>query len=132
MVAIAIGSFFNALGNGSIAAGQGTTANGGASLALGYYTTAISRYSMAAGYKTVAKAWNSFVIGSANDTSDAPTVNSWEMSDRIFQIGNGFDNLRSNALTVLRNGNTGIGVLNPAYRLEVAGRMRIRSGGSGT
>ncbi|HSR37518.1 MAG TPA: tail fiber domain-containing protein [Phnomibacter sp.] len=71
-------------------------------------------------------------LGQYNDASDAPNSIALNVSDRIFQIGNGLDNnLRTNALTVLRNGNTGIGVLDPGYRLDLAGRMRIRSGGSG-
>ena len=40
-------------------------------------------------------------------------------TDRIFQIGNGAtDAIRSNAITVLRNGNTGIGVINPTHPLS--------------
>ena len=44
-----------------------------------------------------------------------------ESYDRIFQIGNGTDEFaRSNALTVLRNGNIGIGTLTPSVPLSFA------------
>lgn len=53
--------------------------------------------------------------------------------DRIFQIGNGGSpNFRSNAVTVLRNGNVGIGnnALVPQFLLDIGGRARIRHNGS--
>jgi Chaperone of endosialidase len=50
-------------------------------------------------------------------------------TDRLFQIGNGDGFTRSNALTMLRNAFTGIGNTDPAYILDLSGRMRIRGGG---
>jgi hypothetical protein len=44
-------------------------------------------------------------------------------TDRIFQIGNGSGTTRSNALTVLRNGNVGIGTLTPSQKLQVSGNI---------
>lgn len=44
----------------------------------------------------------------------------WVATDPLFLIGNGQSNaVRSTALTILKNGNTGIGVLNPSQSLEV-------------
>jgi hypothetical protein len=53
-------------------------------------------------------------------------------SQRLFQIGNGSAaDKRRNALTILKNGNVGIGnnVLEPEYLLDLGGRMRIKDNG---
>jgi hypothetical protein len=69
------------------------------------------------------------VLGAYNNIDDNPNPVSTAPEDRIFQIGNGSaENARSNALTVLRNGNVGIGTTNPAFKMDVGGRLRIRSG----
>jgi hypothetical protein len=140
----AFGELTIASGNYSTAMGTETTANGPLSLATGYLTTA-SGYSstsmgrgsvasgetsMALGFFTTAKAYGGIAVGLLNNNADAPNGEQPEPIDRIFQIGNGNGGTRSNAFTVLRNGNAGIGVLDPTYRLDLAGRMRIRSGGS--
>jgi hypothetical protein len=43
-------------------------------------------------------------------------------TDRLFEIGNGTpaDDLRSDALVMLKNGNTGIGTSSPVTRLQFA------------
>jgi hypothetical protein len=150
---IASGNNSSALGENSVASGQGSTAmgmhsvaSGGGSTAMGIEsnasglgsaaignnTTASNAFSTAMGSYTVAKAIGGMSIGIWNDESDNPNTQLLP-SDRIFQIGNGSANAgRSNAVTVLRSGNTGIGILDPAYRLDLAGRMRIRSGGTGS
>ena len=161
LVSTALGSQTTASGIASTAMGNSTTASGNASTALGFLTTASGIYSTAMGYQTsaselgstamgyqtsasgnmsiamgistTAKAFAGVSIGSFNDQLDNPVAYSPLDFDRIFQIGNGssiFD--RRNAITVLRNGKTGIGVLEPAYLLDLAGRMRIRGGGTGS
>src|SRR6185503_2139752 len=81
------------------------------------------------GYQTYSKALGSFVVGNNNDITDNPDPNNPLPLDRIFQIGNGnFSTTRSNALTVLRNANVGIGLTNPSSTLDV---MR-GTGGGGT
>jgi hypothetical protein len=62
------------------------------------------------GSYTVARSNNSLVAGTFNDTSN---------TNRLFEIGNGTaDNARSNALTILTNGNVGIGNSNPTRPLS--------------
>ena len=124
----AMGSSSNASGIGSTAMGFSTFAVGEYSTAMGYNTIASGNNSATLGYHTVAKAFGSMSVGVLNDDSDNPGATTLP-TDRIFQIGNGTLD-RSNALTVLRSGNTGVGVLDPAYRLDLAGRVRIRSGGT--
>jgi hypothetical protein len=122
------------IGIQSAALGVDTEASGDAATAMGYKTIASGPSATALGWETVAKAIGGLAIGVNNDATDAPSQNDQNPNDRIFQIGNGnlLDDTRSNAVTVLRNGNVGIGsdVLAPAYPLDINGRMRIRSGGA--
>ena len=89
-----------------------TATTGQYSTALGA-STAIGSFSSAFGY-TVSKAYGSQTVGMFNDTSDHPDPNGPIATDRIFQIGNSTSYASpSNAITVLRNGSTGIGITNP-------------------
>lgn len=125
--AIASGDYAFALGRNLIASGEhsfctghGTLAEGNYSFASGNYTKASGNSSVAFGITTIAKAYASTVIGRYND-STALSSTSWNPEDPLFIIGNGSSPIsRSNALTVLKNGNTGIGVLHPDRRLHVA------------
>lgn len=108
-------------GNNSTSMGYATNASGAISLATGYVTTASGTAAIAMGYGTSAKALGSFTTGVYNDISDNPDPVFFTASDRVFQIGNGNSAAaRSNAFTVLRNGNTGIGVIVPLAKLHVA------------
>ncbi|MBL7749691.1 MAG: tail fiber domain-containing protein, partial [Chitinophagaceae bacterium] len=111
--ATAIGYETNAAGFYSTAMGDSTIAYGISSIAVGHKARAYADFSVAFGNNTKAKATNSFVVGAFNDTT---------ATNRIFEIGKGTaDNLRSNAMTVLTNGNVGIGDNNPITKLSVAG-----------
>lgn len=104
----------------AFALGTGNTANAYGSTVIGFQSTANGLYSLAAGYNVVAKARGSAVLGSYNDNSDNPDPIDTATTDRIFQVGNGYYNVdnnstvRKNALTILRNGNTGIGTPAPS------------------
>ncbi len=125
-IALATGSL--ASGPYSLATGYGTISSGLYSTTMGYTTTASGVASMATGHFTKAKAYSSFSLGILNDDSDNPNPITPSLQDRIFQIGNGdlFSSTRSNAFTVLRNGNTGIGTISPSNKLSVAGHANIR------
>ena len=117
-----IGSQTLASGFNSTAMGHLTTASGESSTAMGYETTATGYFSTSMGAQTVAKAYSAVSIGNYNDNTDAPSFFIPANNDRIFQIGNGSStSARRNALTVLRNGNTGIGTTTPSAQLEVIG-----------
>lgn len=90
----ALGIFSSSMGAGSIASGNSASS-------MGYYTKAKSN--------------NSLAIGIYNDTTSV-------LNDRLFEIGNGAaDNARSNAFTVLTNGNIGLGnVTAPTAALQFA------------
>ncbi|MCF2494740.1 tail fiber domain-containing protein [Dyadobacter chenhuakuii] len=129
--AVSIGAG-QAKGYASTAIGSGAYAPGSYATAIGFSAKAEGFCSMAVGYKALAKALYGVTTGVWNSDSDLPHPAVAQPGDRIFQVGNGTsDQNRSNALTVLRNGNVGIGsdVLTPQYLLDVGGRARIRDNG---
>ena len=120
----------NNIGNYSFASGYGTTASGDfstamgqsaiasgiISTAMGINTTASGSISTAMGFHTNAKSMGETVIGLFN-TDYTPTATG---TDRLFSIGNGTNHLsRSDAMTVLKNGKTGIGTSTPLANLHV-------------
>ena len=123
--AIGMGSMafgFNSFANTdfSTAIGGAIFANGLGSTAIGHQLTANGKYSTALGYNNISKALGGTVVGMYNDATDTPNPADTSSFDRIFQVGNGYydeiidDDIRRNALTVLRNGSTGIGTTTPA------------------
>ena len=127
LYAMALGNETTASAQNSTAMGYLTTASGVTSTSLGFGTTASGYNSLATGFYTKAKAHGSLSVGEYNDDTDNPIDFIPDAADRIFQIGNGISTARSNALTVLRNGNVGVGITDPAFRLDIGDRMRIRS-----
>ena len=151
----AIGNSTTASGNSSTAMGNGTTASGSGSTAMGGLTTASGSFSFATGVFSTASGNTSTAIGVANASGDysaaigigvnAPSygetsiglnntaytlatngATTFNAADRLFSIGNGTaDNARSNALTIFKNGNTGIGTDNPTSKLDVNGQIII-------
>jgi hypothetical protein len=96
----AMGFSTTAIGDFSTTMGRGTSATGKGSTAIGYKTTATALYATAMGYNTIASSDNLTVIGSFNTGGGVLNV------DPLFQVGNGTSlTNRSNALTLLRNGN---------------------------
>jgi hypothetical protein len=85
-------------------------------------------YAVAIGRTITANSYASFVIGNNNIISGNTT--SWVSTDPIFVIGNG-TTTPSNAMTVLKNGYTGIGVATPTQVLDVNGNARFRGVASG-
>lgn len=117
-ISTAIGTGAHALASYSTAVGWGPSASGVGSAAIGLATTA--------------KAFAAVSLGIWNDNSDNPDSILPRPNDRIFQIGNGeilFSNnnyvlgSQGNAMTVLRNGNVGIGTVRPNQKLVVNGNI---------
>ncbi len=122
----AMGSSTTASGEKSIAMGFETTASGYNSTAMGFYTTASGNNSTAMGFYTKAQPYASTVLGRYNIISG--TTDSWEDDEPLFVIGNGDSMTPSNAMTVLKNGNVGIGTTEPDVALDV----EVTSSGAAT
>ena len=118
---VAMGDNATSIGQVSLSFGRGTITKGNYSIALGYGSEVRGDVGFVSGRELIVKSAYCAGFGIYNDTSDVPTPVFPAPTDRLFQIGNGLYSARSNALTVLHNGNTGIGVLNPVTKLEVAG-----------
>ena len=135
--ATAMGYYTLASGNVSTAMGNYTTASASYSTAMGYYTDATGGYSTAMGNNATASGSVSFAMGNyvSAPSGYETAIGCWSTNytpvsttgsfggDRLFVIGNGTSTSeRSNAITVLKNGNTGIGIDNPGiYKLYVTG-----------
>lgn len=123
---VSLGANNQSFGQGAVSLGYGTIARANYSTSSGYATEARGQVSFATGRSTIAKVDYSAVFGSFNDSSDNANVNIYPApTDRIFQIGNGDNNVRSNAFTVLYNGTTGIGTAKPTKQLEVVGQSLL-------
>ena len=117
---IAMGRTCRANFESNIAIGYNCITSHFAATAIGLSAEASGRTSIAIGNEVKAPSLGEVVLGSYNalytpvsDFYAAPT-------DRIFSIGNGsFETGRSNALTILKNGNVGIGTTVPGSKLTV-------------
>lgn len=95
------------------------TGTGTGSVAFGSSTAASGSYSAAHGIGTSAQAYGSFVAGRYNLISGS--TSSWVATDPLFVIGNGVaTNNRANAMTILKNGNVGIGTAAPSFLFQVS------------
>lgn len=125
---MALGFGNRTFSNYSLSFGIANKSYGYRSISMGYRTIAEGDYSITLGDKITAKAYGSFVIGRYN-IIEGDSLN-WVNTDPLFVIGNGSKVLmsvvRSNALTVLKNGYTGINTNQPVQMLDVNGNGIIR------
>jgi trimeric autotransporter adhesin len=126
---VAMGMGTNASGAYSTAMGSQTVASGERSTAMGENTTSSGDFSTAMGFGTNANAWASTAIGQCN--VGGGTTGSWVATDPLFEIGNGIPSAKANAMTVLKNGNVGIGTATPDALLHVIGQVKITGGSPG-
>ncbi len=137
----AIGESTTASGDNATAMGASTIASGGASTAMGVFTTASGANSTAIGYATIAsgdgsttvgvfttaKSADEIAIGAFNTDYTPLSSIDWNAADRLFVIGNGANAAaKSDAMVVLKNGNTGIGVSAPHAQLQLATTLANR------
>jgi len=116
----AFGIHSTAHGSSSTAFGADTTANGDRSVAFGIGSIANGDNSAAFGDHATAEPQSSFVIGKYNIITG--NENEWVNNEPLFIIGNGANiENRNNAVTVLKNGNVGIGIATPGYKLHILG-----------
>ena len=123
----ALGFDTTASGLSSIAIGTSSAASGEGAIALATLSNASGDYAMAFGLETRAPSFGETAMGAYNTEYTPVSTSTFVDTDRLFVIGNGpASSNRSDALTILKNGNTGIGTSNPQERLHIAnGRLRI-------
>jgi|GEM_PF-1082229 len=132
--AIAIGNSDTASGINSIALGTFTKAEGYGSFTSGYSSVASGIYAASMGMYLQSSSYAEMVIGQYNSAYTPVSTSSWNAADRLFSVGNGVSNTnRHNALTILKNGNTGIGTDIPDATLHLQGSFKYAYGilGSG-
>ncbi|EDP71936.1 cell wall surface anchor family protein [Flavobacteriales bacterium ALC-1] len=123
---IAIGEFSEALGVAAYAFGFGARTEMDESMSIGIQTLTRGYKSLALGYKTLTRSYAETAIGTFNSDYSPISNYLWNDNDRLFVIGNGVDeDNRSNALTILKNGDVGIGTENPQELLHLQGTLRI-------
>jgi hypothetical protein len=132
----AMGLYSNASGQGSVSLGTNNVASGLTSVALGsdntasgFFSTAMGIYSNASGNQSVAigtgitaKSNAEVAVGIYNTDYQPGSTDGYVATDRLFVIGNGTDaNNKSNAMVVLKNGNTTINGTTTANSFVKAG-----------
>ncbi|MFT3679422.1 MAG: hypothetical protein QM791_04065 [Ferruginibacter sp.] len=107
-----------ALSNSTSYGATSVAMNGGVSMGVN---------SLASGNGVKPQAFSSTAVGYFNDSSAAADPTGINPGNRVFEIGVGMDDdNRANAMTVLGNGNVGIGTLDPTATVDIFGTLRIR------
>lgn len=124
----------DSIGLYSVAMGQRVIAKGERSVAIGLdnHTDEDQAHAYGTGLRT--SDYREIVLGSYNLGTGVYGAPIWLGESRILTVGNGQGvNSRSNAMVILKNGNTGIGVNTPVAPLHVNSRLVIErpTGGSG-
>ena len=142
---MAFGSYTEALGSKSTAWGSQSIASGSESTAWGYQSLATGLRSTAWGINTEAEgSYSTTCGGNVNAYSGYETVFgryntayspdnpfAWDSDDRLFVIANGTsDALRSNALTIMKNGNFGIGTDDPSVAFDIRANTVFNNAGA--
>ncbi|HSK14266.1 MAG TPA: hypothetical protein VK907_13690, partial [Phnomibacter sp.] len=129
---VAMGENARAIGGRSFAFGFDSRAFAFGSVALGEFSEARGNYSFALGRGTTALSGSEIAIGSYNTLNTPLSSTSFNNFDRLLVVGNGSStNNRSDAMVIMKNGNTAIGMINPTQKLDIDGQLRIRGGAPG-
>ncbi|MEE9348825.1 MAG: tail fiber domain-containing protein [Flavobacteriaceae bacterium] len=126
----AFGFISQAIGDYSFASG-GSYVSGDFATGMGEYNTASGNASTALGSRTAAPSYAETTVGLNSETYTPNSATAFNASDRLFSIGNGATYAtKSNALTILKNGNTGLGINNttPDTTLDVVGTFQYTDG----
>lgn len=126
---VAFGRRTTASGARTLACGDETTASGTNSTSFGVLSEAQGYASEAHGVETISRGYSSTALGMYNDPILASGETTPSSTTPLFIIGNGDPGSPSNALTVRKNGNVGIGnapsAKTPTARLVVDGYTRL-------
>jgi len=115
---LANGDYATAFGAATVASGilatafgDSTTASGGSSAAFGLLTTASGSNASAFGTTTSAFSYGETALGTYNTNYSPVSSTVFDSADRVFVVGNG-NGSASDAFTILKNGEVGIGIDN--------------------
>lgn len=112
------------VGDYSTAFGYTTVASGESSSCFNVFGIASGTASSAFGYSTRARSYAETAIGSYSTDYTPTSATESIATDRLFVVGNGVGSgLRSNALTMLKNGKTGFGTEIPTEIIDVNGNI---------
>ncbi|MFP3598632.1 hypothetical protein [Chryseobacterium sp. SIMBA_029] len=137
--AFAVGNTNTASGQSAVALGNNTLSSGAGSISMGQTTNAQGTGSVAIGQGTSASSLGEVSLGIANSVTTGSAFTSVS-TDALFQLGNGSSNgttvfSRNNAVTVLKNAHTAIGVdgaeavAKPTELLDLGGTASTGNGG---
>jgi len=93
-------------GDYSVAFGNNTVASAESSFAMGRNTQANGLSSGAMGIGVIAESYGEFALGYFNTNPGTGSIDEAISTDRLFVLGNGSSATRSDALVMLKNGNT--------------------------
>ena len=101
-----------ALGGESIAIGN-SKAYGTRSVSMGHNNKSFGSSSVSFGFYALIKSFAETSIGAYNTDYSAENLIGWDEDDRLFVIGNGTSSTRSDALSLWKDGQLGLGESNP-------------------
>lgn len=124
----ALGSTNTATEENSVAIGRENQSSGYAAITIGTLNSALGHHSIATGLENTAYSFAESVFGTFATNYTAESDDYFNTNDRLLTVGNGTNNSnRSDALTILKNGNLGIGTSMPTSKLEVNGSTKTTS-----
>ena len=133
--AVAMGHGASSSGYAAIAMGYTTRAYGRASVSMGTYSEAKGENAVAMGYGTTAASYAETVMGLHNAITTFKDSEAADPNDALLQLGNGTSNLKNNAVTIMKNAHTAIGVTGteaaakPTELLDLGGEATTGNGG---
>ncbi len=118
--AVSLGATGNATGTCSVTLGLGGDATGHGSITAGRSGIASGSGSAAIGDEVIARSFGEVALGVYSADYTPTNATAWAATDRLLVVGNGSaPSDRSNALVMLKNGNTGFGIDAPAAKIHV-------------
>ncbi|NNF35289.1 MAG: hypothetical protein HKN68_14350, partial [Saprospiraceae bacterium] len=128
----------DSIGYNSFAVGYNSKARGQSSVSIGYDNKAHAPYGIAIGFGNEAEGDFSTALGFGTDAESYAGVTigrinvgggdkeNWVLTDPVFEVGIGTHSVtdRRNAMTILKNGKTGIGTATPDTNFTVVGVSR--------
>ncbi len=118
-------------GHDDFAIGRRDTISGDKSYAVGSEANVSGKKAIALGDNLRVPSFLETAMGYYNEIYTAASATNAVASDRLFSVGNGTAANRANALTILKNGNLGIGTTSPDTTFHVVGKMKYQDGSQG-